>query len=152
MTAGILPTSKRAAVASAGACQTNFASFAAYHWFGSGCVGEEIRDANGAPETAEGVVDSGMVVAAPPKLNRAFPKLAKMLVPFPSFARAEPEEKLTRADPAAFGLKFIARIFPFAPANPGLSTIPSKLTVPTLLETDGSCPQRVKIEPVFESE
>lgn len=80
MTAGILPTSKRTAVALAGAYQINFASFSAYHLFGSEWVGEEIWGADGAPETTEGVVASGTVGAAPPKLIWAFPKLAKMLV------------------------------------------------------------------------
>ena len=73
-------------------------------------------------------------------------------MPYPSFASTEPEEKLRIAVPAAFTLKLTVISFPLAPVNPGLSAMPSKLTVPALLENDGYWTQRVKIEPVLESE
>ena len=47
-----------------------------------------------------------------------------------SFAKTEPEEKVSAAVPAAFTRKFKVIIFPAEPVKPGLGTIPSKFTVP----------------------
>ena len=70
--------------------------------------------------------------------NDALPRPFKISVPLPSLARTEPEEKLTLAAPDDIDLKFIVIIRPLEPVNPGLGIIPSKLTVPLLLENDGS--------------
>src|SRR3989344_9623133 len=153
MAVEIFPTSKRAPAASVGSFQVNLAVFDKYHFVGSGWVGDDISGACGAPANSDGVIDSpapGWVV--PPKLNCAFPKLAKIFVPLPSLAKTEPEEKLRTAAPAAFTLKFIVMAFPAAPIKPGLRTMPSKVTAPAELENDGSCTQRVKTEPIFEIE
>ena len=55
----------------------------------------------------------------------ADPRLARMLVPFPSFARADPDEKLNGALPELVALNEIVIIFPEFPVNPGFITIPS---------------------------
>src|SRR3989338_3862705 len=150
---GIFPISKRTAVISLGVFQLNLALLAAYHLLGSGWVGDEILGACGTPVNSTGVTDSGAPVStAPPKLNCAFPKSIRIFVPWPSLASAEPEEKLRIAVPAALTLKFAVINFPLVPLNPGLSAMPSKLTVPALLENDGSCTHKLKMEPVFESE
>jgi len=127
----------------------------AYHLSESGCVGEEILGAEGVPETAEGAVVSGTagaVGATPSKLNQALPKLVKIFVPLPSFANAKPEEKVNGALLAALTVKVIVMALPFEPVKPGFKTMPSKFTVPAEFENDGSCTQRVKIEPVLERE
>src|SRR3989338_5744975 len=151
MALGIFPISKRTAVISLGVFQLNLALLAAYHLLGSGWVGDEILGACGTPVNSTGVTDSGAPIStAPPKLNCAFPKPIRILVPWPSLASTEPEEKLRRAVPAAFTLKFIVISFPLAPVNPGLSAMPSKLIVPAELENDGSCTHKPKIDTVFE--
>jgi len=73
-------------------------------------------------------------------------------VPVPSFARTEPEEKLRFACPAFRARKVMARIFPEAPVYPGLSAIPSKLTVPALFENDGSTGHKERMDPCLEME
>jgi len=73
-----------------------------------------------------------------------------MFAPVPSFAKTEPEEKLTFTCPVFRARKVSVRIFPEAPIYPGLSTMPSKLTVPALLENDGSAGHREKIDPCLE--
>ena len=54
--------------------------------------------------------------------------------------------------PADLVRKFTVKIFPAVPEYPGLRIIPSKDIVPALLEKEGSCAQRLKIEPDFEIE
>src|SRR3989338_5064849 len=135
MESEVLPTSNRTPVTPEGTVQVNLASFKAYHLFGSGCVKEEILGAESVPEIMEEVVGEIVVGTAPARLNCASPKLAKILVPCPSLASTVPEEKLREAEPAVFTLKFIVSNFPLAPVNPGLSAMPSKLTMPALFES-----------------
>ena len=54
----------------------------------------------------------------------------RIFVPVPSLAKTEPEEKFRLACPALRARKVIVRIFPLVPVYPGLSTMPSKETVP----------------------
>ena len=75
-----------------------------------------------------------------------------MLVPLPSLANTEPEENVTGADPTAFVLKLTVIILPAEPVNPGFKTMPSKFTVPSVLENAGSCTHKLKIEPLLERE
>src|SRR5258708_4246618 len=105
------------------------------------------------------VSDDASFFAVPPSegdgavsANVALRILSKMLVPFPSLARTDPEENDTVAGPIFFTRKVMLKIFPLAPWNPGFTTTPPKLTVPSLLENDGSCTQRFTTEFVFEME
>ena len=85
-------------------------------------------------------------------MNVAVPKPFNIFVPFPSFAKTDPEEKLIAAVPACLALKFMISTLPTAPVKPGFNTIPSKLTVPAAFEKDGSCTHKLIIEPVLEIE
>ena len=152
MALGILPTSKRTAVVSFGTFQLNFALLSAYHLLGSGWVSELITGASGVPAISAGVTVSGAPDCIVPIEKLASPIPVKIFVPLPSLASAEPEEKIRDALPAALVLKVIVMALPLEPVKPGFKTMPSKFTVPAELENDGSCTQRVKIEPVLERE
>src|SRR3989344_1985561 len=127
----------------------NSGVLSAYHFVWSGWVEDVIPSAL-LEATGVAVCGAGGVspVLASVKTATRIPLNIFALVP--SFAKTEPEEKLTFAVPELRARKVMVRIFPFAPVYPGLSTIPSKLTVPALFEKDGSAGHREKIDPCLE--
>src|SRR3989344_3018149 len=137
-----------------GSVQENSGLLFIYHFVWSGCVDEVIVVALSSETVSVvgSVSEIGNSEDLTPIFTTATREPVKIFAPVPSFAKTEPEEKLKFAVPAIFALNVIVRILPLAPVNPGLSTMPSKLTVPTLFENDGSCTQRENIDPVFEME
>src|SRR3989338_3933689 len=141
--------SVRTSSAPCGNSQENSGVLFTYHFVWSGCVVDVIPSA--FPVTT-GVSACGGDGASPAlvSVKTATRRPFRMFAPVPSFAKTEPEEKLTFTCPIFRARKVSVRIFPEAPIYPGLSTMPSKLTVPALLENDGSAGHREKIDPCLE--
>ena len=112
--------------------------------FGSG-------SSEGSGNSGETFLLSGLVGALlKPKV--ALSRLFKILVPWPSLAKTEPDAKPIEAEPEPTTLKFTVTILPLEPVNPGLGTTPSKLAVPREFEKDGSLTHKETMEPDFDTE
>ena len=75
-----------------------------------------------------------------------------MSVPIPSAASTEPEGKVIFAVPGDFALKVMVKSLPELPVKPGGKSTPSKVTLPEVLEKEGSCAQKLTNESVLETE
>ncbi len=80
------------------------------------------------------------------------PSAVKMSVPWPSFARTEPEVNESDASPVLMARNVIVMTFPFAPVNPGFRAMPAKSTLPAAFENEGFCTHRFSTESSFDTE
>ena len=86
----------------------------------------------------------------------AFPKLDKILVPYPSFAKIPPDTNVISVDPftvvAVLVRKLIVKTSPLEPLYPGLGTPPANSIVPSALENFGSSAHMVNTDPDLETD
>src|SRR3989338_4418019 len=144
----------RTSSASEGTVQENSGELSLYHFAWSGCVSEVtvtedtpvLGETTGTLSLFVGVeAESRTVIVAPREP-------VKISVPWPSLAKTEAEENESEAVPPDLPRSEMVTILPAAPVKPGLRTTPSKETVPSAFEKDGSCTQSVATEPDFETE